>query len=41
MFRGIKEEYDVWVEFGGGDFDWDWDGLLFYFKKVSCFMLFY
>jgi choline dehydrogenase-like flavoprotein len=39
MLRGTKEEYDAWAELGGGDSDWDWDGLLPYFKKVSCPML--
>jgi choline dehydrogenase-like flavoprotein len=35
--RGTKEEYDAWKELGGPDSDWDWEGLLPYFQKVSVF----
>ena len=34
MLRGTKEEYDAWKELGGADSDWDWEGLLPYFRKV-------
>ncbi|KAF2113915.1 hypothetical protein BDV96DRAFT_547912 [Lophiotrema nucula] len=33
FFRGMKEEYDLWAEIGGKGSDWDWNGLLPYFKK--------
>ena len=35
MQRGTKPEYDAWKELGGADSDWDWEGLLPYFRKVS------
>lgn len=37
MLRGTKEEYDAWRDLGGPDSDWDWEGLLPYFRKVSPF----
>jgi choline dehydrogenase-like flavoprotein len=37
MLRGTREEYDAWEELGGpGSSTWNWDGLLPYFKKVTC-----
>ncbi|KEY65326.1 hypothetical protein S7711_01837 [Stachybotrys chartarum IBT 7711] len=33
MQRGTKPEYDAWQELGGPGSDWDWDGLLPYFRK--------
>lgn len=34
FMRGTSEDYDRWQTLGGPDSDWNWQGLLPYFKKV-------
>lgn len=39
--RGSRFDYDDWAKIGSPEFDdasekWDWEGILPFFKKVSC-----
>jgi choline dehydrogenase-like flavoprotein len=39
FMRGTSEDYDRWQALGGPDSDWDWKGMLPYFKKVRIYSI--